>query len=78
MPIIKSAIKKMRKDAIRTKLNKSFKDKLKQAVKKAYKDKSEDSVKKAISIIDKAVGKNILKKNTASRWKSKAAKIIKK
>lgn len=77
MPIIKSAIKKMRKDRKRTKLNRSFITGLKKFVKVATAQKSPDKIKKAVSTIDKAVKKNLLNKNTAGRMKSKLAKLVK-
>jgi len=76
MPIIKSAIKKMRKDKKRTKLNKSFLIKMKASIRKAKKENKKENIKNAVSFIDKAVKKGILKKNTASRIKSKVTKTV--
>lgn len=75
MPIIKSALKKMRKDKKRTVSNLLFKKKLKSALKKAY--KGENAVA-AISLIDKAVKKNIIKLNKGSRLKTKISKANRK
>lgn len=74
MPLIHSAIKKMRQDLKKTKENRDFKVKLKSQIKKAKKGKTADSVKTAISLLDKAVKKKILKKNTANRYKSQLTK----
>jgi small subunit ribosomal protein S20 len=75
MPLTRSAIKKLRQDKKREKENEEFKKKLKDSVKKAKKGKD---VNKAVSIIDKAVKKNIYHKNKASRIKSSLVKNNKK
>ena len=72
MPLIHSAIKKMRKDETRTQANKIFIKKMKSSIKKALNTKKN---KEAVSLIDKAVKKKIIKKNKAARLKSKLAKI---
>ena len=74
MPIIHSAIKKMRQDVKKTRDNRDFKVKLKSQIKKAKKGKNTESRKIAISLLDKAVKKKILKKNTANRYKSQLTK----
>lgn len=74
MPVIKSAIKKLRQDKKREKDNDAFRDTLAQIVKKAKKDQSKESISKAFSILDKAVKKNILHKNKAARTKSSLVK----
>jgi len=74
MPLIHSAIKKMRQDIKKTKVNRDFKVKLKSQIKKAKKGKNAEVVKTAISLLDKAVKKKILKKNTANRYKSQLMK----
>ena len=76
MPIIKSAIKKLRQDKKRTKINRVKKDSLKDAIKKALKTKKEVDVKGAISAIDKAAKKHLIHKNKAARLKSRVAKLI--
>lgn len=77
MPIIHSAIKKMRKDAKRTKINKAFSSTLKAKIKEAKNNKDAKTFTQAVSYIDKAVKKHLLKKNTASRLKSHLAKQAK-
>jgi small subunit ribosomal protein S20 len=76
MPIIQSAIKKMRKDQKRTKQNKIFISRLKDTINKAEKTKETKVYREAISLIDKAVKKKIMKKNTGTRRKSKLTKEI--
>lgn len=77
MPILPSAIKKMRQDEKKTLLNRAFKDKLHTAIKRAEKEKKSSSVNNAISLVDKAVKKHILKRNTASRITSRLATLKK-
>lgn len=74
MPIIKSAVKRMRQTAKRKARNQSVKRELRVEVKAfsaaiAKKDtkKAGEALKKVQSNLDKAVKKNILKKNTAAR-----------
>lgn len=69
MPIIKSAIKKMKQDKIRTKRNFSYKEAFKALFKSGNKGKND--LKKAYSIIDKAAKKKVIHKNKAARLKAK-------
>lgn len=83
MPNTKSAKKAERVSNRRKAINTRTKFKFKSAVKAtrnfitagATKDATE-SLKKAMSALDKAVKKNVLHKNTASRRKSRLAKAI--
>lgn len=77
MPVIKSAIKKLRQDKAREKQNALLSKKLKDAVRKAAREKSEKSIKKAVSLADRATKKNIIHKNKAARLKSSLAKLAK-
>jgi small subunit ribosomal protein S20 len=74
MPIIKSAIKKLRKDKKRTAQNKAIKRKFKALVKKALAEATLENINLAISAIDKAVKKKVIHKNKAARIKSKVMK----
>lgn len=74
MPVIKSAIKKLRQDKKRQKQNENIERKMDQAYKKALKVRSEKTVASAFSTIDKAVKANIIHKNKAARLKTKLAK----
>jgi len=78
MPVTKSAKKKLRKDKARTQENKKIENLFKSAVKKAQKSKTEKVVKDAIRLIDKAVKKNIIHRNKASRLKSRLSKSVSK
>lgn len=77
MPVIKSAIKKLRQDRKHEKQNDILRDALKSAVRSAKKTKSAKAVTKAMSIVDKSAKNNIIHKNKASRMKSSLAKIAK-
>jgi len=77
MPVIKSAIKKLRQDRKREKHNDMLRDGLTTAVRSAKKTKTSASVKKAISAIDKAAKNNLLHKNKASRMKASLSKLAK-
>lgn len=78
MPTItRSAAKRHRQTEKRTIINKNTKAYIDFLVKKACqamatKDKTQslEAIKKAVSVIDKAVQKKILKKNTAARKKT--------
>lgn len=78
MPIIKSAKKNLRKSKKRFEKNKKIKEELKKTIKdfqKLVTAKKTEEAKKMIPLvykrIDKAVKKGIIKKNTASRKKSR-------
>ncbi len=77
MPVIKSAIKKLRKDVKRTKQNDDFRRKLDMALRNAKKTKSPKAVAEAGSLVDKAVKKNLMHKNKAARVKSSLSKLAK-
>ncbi|MBI1919400.1 30S ribosomal protein S20 [Candidatus Microgenomates bacterium] len=77
MPILKSAIKKLRQDRKRTKINRIKKDALKELIKKAKKSKILEAVKKAQSAIDKAAKTHLIHRNKAARLKSRLSKLVK-
>lgn len=77
MPVIKSAIKKQRKDKKRTVHNSQLRKTLEEALKKVKKSATPTSVAAAISLVDKAVKKNLIHKNKASRLKAKLSKMAK-
>ena len=77
MPIIKSAIKRMHQAASRRARNMATKRDLKAAVKAFIADPTAANLSKAQANLDKAVKKNVLEKNTASRRKAKLAAIAK-
>lgn len=74
MPLIKSAIKKLRKDRVRTAHNKVKKDNLKSLVKKARVSNTPENLQAVYSALDKAAKTNLIHKNKANRLKSRLAK----
>lgn len=77
MPIIKSAIKRMRQAVDRRARNVATKRNLKAAVKAFSGKMSAENLQKAQSEIDKAVKKKVLEPNTASRKKAQLAAAAK-
>lgn len=77
MPIIKSAKKAARQATKRTEHNAEIKKDIKAAVKAFKANPTLETLKKAQSEYDKAVKKDLLKKNTASRRKAKLHAFLK-
>lgn len=78
MPIIKSAVKRMRQTAKRRERNVGIKKDIKGAVKAFVAEPSARNLSKAQSELDKAVKKGLIKKNTAARRKASLAAAAKK
>ena len=85
MPIKNSAKKYMRVTARKTERNKAVKGVVKGAIKKTREavkasdlKTAQTELKLAIKSLDKAVEKNIIKKNTAARKKSRLNALVKK
>lgn len=83
MPIIKSAIKNLRKSQKNALRNRKFKNLMKETVKHLQKsvlagetDDAKKALPKAFSVIDRATKKKLLHKNTAARRKSALAKLV--
>ncbi len=77
MPIIKSAKKAARQATKRTEHNVEIKKDIKAAVKAFKANPSAKTLSKAQSEYDKAVKKDLLKKNTASRRKAQLSAYAK-
>lgn len=77
MPIIKSAIKRMKQTAKRRERNVGIKRDIKSAVKAFMAKPSAEGLSAAQSELDTAVKKGLLKKATASRRKAGLAKVAK-
>ncbi len=84
MPITKSAEKALKQNKKRKIRNLSYKRKIKyleKNIQKQLKEKNKDELKGTLNeyykTVDKAVKIGLLEKNTASRKKSKLAKMIK-
>ena len=77
MPIIKSAIKKVRKDKLRTARNKKRELNLKSLIKKSRVSKSAKNLQAAFSALDKAAKVKLIHPNKAARLKSRLSKSTK-
>lgn len=77
MPVIKSAIKKLRRDRKVTRANDLFRANLNHALKTANKQKTAKAVSVVVSLVDRAVKKNLMHKNRAARIKSSFSKLVK-
>jgi len=75
MPILKSAIKKLKVDRRREKENAAIRQNYKEALKAARAKKSAAAAAKAFSALDRAAKKKIIHKNRASRLKSRLVRI---
>jgi len=74
MPIIKSAIKKVRKDKLRTARNQKREANFKSLVKKARSSKSDKTLQAVFSALDKAAKVKLIHPNKAARLKSRLSK----
>jgi len=77
MPIIKSAIKRMKQTIKRNERNVGIKREIKDATKSFLAKPSSEGLSKAHSELDTAVKKGLLKKNTVARRKAQLAKVAK-
>ncbi len=77
MPIIKSAIKRVKQATKRHDRNVGIKKNIKLAMKAFTAKPSSETLSKVQSEIDTAVKKKLIKKSTAARRKSQAAKLAK-
>lgn len=75
MPIIRSAIKKVRKDAVRTARNRQRENSVKKLLKQARKSPNAKNLSAVFSALDKAAKVKIIHPNKASRLKSRLAKL---
>ena len=81
MPNIKSAIKRVKSDAKKNLRNRMVKSQVKTAVKRfttalASEQGAQQELVNATSVMDKAVAKGIVHKNTANRKKARMAKAL--
>lgn len=77
MPIIKSAIKRMKQTAVRRERNNGIKRDIKSAVKAFMTKPTSEGLSAAHSELDTAVKKKLMKKNTVARRKSQLSKVAK-
>lgn len=78
MPIIRSAIKKVRKDKVRTARNKKRGVLLKSLIKKARASKTAKNLQLAFSALDKAAKVKLIHPNKAARLKSRLSRPVSK
>jgi len=79
----KSAEKRIRQNEKRNQINRSNRSKLRTQIKKlrsalgsADKNQSSELLNPTVSLIDKAVNKGLIHKNTAARYKSRLTKHV--
>ncbi|MBI4039427.1 30S ribosomal protein S20 [Candidatus Daviesbacteria bacterium] len=77
MPIIKSAIKKLRQDRRREAHRRAIKKKLKEAILAFKKKPTSENLSLASSQLDKAAKRHVIHRNKASRLKSNLSSLIK-
>ncbi len=77
MPIIKSAIKKLRSDRRKAGYNKATRTKAKTAIDNFKSLLSPESLRMAFSALDKAAKRGVIKTRKADRLKSRLSKKIK-
>lgn len=76
MPLIKSAIKKLRQERSITERNRAARASLRTTVKKAQEKPEPESLTAAFSALDKAVKRGLIKKGLADRTKSRLSKKV--
>ncbi len=79
----KSAVKRIRQNAKRNEINRSNRSKLRTQIKKLRtalsatdKTQSTELLDPTVSLIDKAVNKGLIHRNTAARYKSRLTKHV--
>lgn len=77
MPVIKSAIKKVRVDARRRAHNLAIESELKTVIRRATQTKTFAAVSEAYSALDRAVKRNLVHRNFANRKKAQLSKLVK-
>jgi len=75
MPIIQSAIKKLRQDKKRNHINVAVRDALKAALKQARLTPKPETLRAAYSALDTASKKHVIHPNKAARLKSRLTKL---
>ncbi len=75
MPVIQSAIKKVRKDKVRTARNKKRESAVKKLLKAARKNPDKKNLSSVFSALDKAVKVKLIHPNKSARLKSRLSKL---
>ncbi|OGM09527.1 hypothetical protein A2159_00030 [Candidatus Woesebacteria bacterium RBG_13_34_9] len=76
MPVTKTAKRALRSAKKKFIFNKRYLSRLEISVRLAKKSRKQDKIKEALSLIDRAVNKNIIHKNKAARIKSTLSKLF--
>jgi small subunit ribosomal protein S20 len=76
MPVIKSAIKKVRKDKTRTARNAVRENNVKKLVKQVRRTPNAKNLTAAFSALDKAAKVKVMHPNRAARLKSRLSKLL--
>lgn len=76
MPVIKSAIKKMRKDERRTQAHRAVRTRIRTLMSKAIQQKDTAVVATVYSLLDTAAKRHIIHKNRTRRLKSRVAQLV--
>lgn len=79
MPNIKSAIKKMKQDVVRTAQNNTHKNAVNDVIRKAkngVKTKKAEFISQAYAAIDKASKKKVIHANKAARLKGRISRLV--
>jgi small subunit ribosomal protein S20 len=76
MPVIKSAIKKLRQAKVRTVRNRGVKAVLRELINKFRKTPGQKLYSELTASLDKAAKTNVIHKNKASRLKSRLSKLL--
>lgn len=77
MPILKSALKKLRQNVKRRDQNREIKDGIKKLLDGFRKKPTSGTFSKLTSALDKAVKTNVIHKNKSARLKSRLSKLLK-
>lgn len=77
MPLIKSAIKKLKQDKFRTTVNRVYRNRTKEALKEAREKKTKKAMESAYSALDRGAKKKVIHKNKAARLKSRLVRLYK-
>lgn len=76
MPILKNAIKKLRKDVGRTERNKLVRSASRATIKKVRATRTEADLRAAFSAVDRAAKRGVFHTGKADRIKSRLSKLI--
>jgi small subunit ribosomal protein S20 len=77
MPILKHALKKLRRDKIRTAVNRPYREQYRLAVKRMRQKPSAKNLTAVFSALDKAAKQAVIHPNKAGRLKARLAKLLK-